>query len=267
MIELLTSVLVMLALMGCALGGIALQHRLPESHRDRRTLDSVLLVASMFVTFSALVLSLLTYSVQGSFEAAGSALRGYSSNLIQLNRELALYGPETRPARRLLRAYTAAAIASTWPGEPPPAGDYPRHVEDRPGSLESSRLGDMLHQAEAQIRHLQPKDAFHRQLAQDCLRQYAQLLQTRWTLIEDARSTVSVPFLSVLVLWLAILFVSFGLTAPRNKLVYVMISLCAFAIGTAIFVILEMATPLTGFIIISSQPMRDALAHMSPVAR
>ena len=42
-----------------------------------------------------------------------------------------------------------------------------------------------------------------------------------------------------------------------------MISLCAFAIAAAIFVILEMATPLTGLITISSQPMRDALAHMA----
>ncbi len=263
MIELLTSVLIMLVLLASALGGIALQHRLPPSHRDKRTVDSVLLIAGMFVTFSSLVLSLLTYSVEGSFQAAGSALRGYSSNLIQLNRTLGEYGPETAPAQHLLRAYTAGAIASTWPTERPPAGnDYPRHSINQPGSLESLSLGDLLHRIESDIRRLQPQDAFHRQLVHDCLRQYSQLLQTRWTVIEDARSTISIPFLAVLVLWLTILFVSFGLTAPRNKLVYVMISLCAFAIGAAIFVILEMATPLTGFIIISSQPMRDALAHM-----
>ena len=268
MIELLTSLLIMVALLGSALGGLALQDRLPASHKDKRTTDSMLLVASMFVTFSALVLSLLTYSVQGSFHEAGGTLRGYSAELIQLNRTLGEYGPETIPAQRLLRAYTAAAIASTWPDEPPPVGTYyPRHVVNVSGTLESLRLGTLLHQVEADLRHLPPGDAFHQQLAHDCLQQYMQLLRTRWTLIEDARNTVSIPFLTVLVLWLAILFVSFGLTAPRNRLVYVMVSLCAFAIAAAIFVILEMATPLTGFITISSQPMRDALAHMTPLAR
>lgn len=265
MAQLFFSFLVMLVLLGSALGGLALQHRLPDSHRDRRTVESVLLVASMFVTFSALVLSLLTYSAEGSFEAAGGAMRGYSIELIQLSRTLHEYGPEADRARFLLRRYTAATIASTWPSEPPPPGDYyPRNVPSSPGSWESTELGDILHQAETDIRHFTPTDAFHRQLAKDCLREYHDLIHTRWKLIEDAQSNVSKPFLIVLVLWLAILFVSFGLTAPRNRLVYVMVGLCAFAIAAVIFIILEMATPLTGFITVSSGPLRDALAHMKP---
>ena len=42
-----------------------------------------------------------------------------------------------------------------------------------------------------------------------------------------------------------------------------MIALCAISIASAVFVILDMDTPFNGFIMISSEPMRSALADVS----
>jgi hypothetical protein len=58
--------------------------------------------------------------------------------------------------------------------------------------------------------------------------------------------------------WLVIVFAVFGLIAPRNVLVYVTILLCALSFSSAIFFILELDTPIDGFIYVSSEPLRDA---------
>jgi hypothetical protein len=50
--------------------------------------------------------------------------------------------------------------------------------------------------------------------------------------------------------------------APRNVVVYVTIVLCALSFSSAIFFILELDTPIDGFIYVSSQPLRDALRHI-----
>ena len=68
----------------------------------------------------------------------------------------------------------------------------------------------------------------------------------------------------VLVFWLTIIFGSFGLFAPRNATVVAMLFLCALSVSGAIFLILELDQPFDGLLQISSAPMRDALARLSP---
>ena len=58
------------------------------------------------------------------------------------------------------------------------------------------------------------------------------------------------------------LFVSFGLYAPRNATVVAALLISAFAVSGAIFLILELDDPFTGMIQISGTPMRNALEHL-----
>jgi hypothetical protein len=60
-----------------------------------------------------------------------------------------------------------------------------------------------------------------------------------------------------------VIFLSFGLIAPRNALALVTISLGAVSIASAIYVIVDLDTPFSGPIVISSQPLRDALTHLT----
>jgi hypothetical protein len=66
----------------------------------------------------------------------------------------------------------------------------------------------------------------------------------------------------VLVFWLIILFVSFGLFAPPNATVFAALFVCALSVSGAIFLILELDQPFEGHIQISSGPLRNALAHL-----
>jgi hypothetical protein len=265
MTVLLQAAIVLLILLGCSAIGLFVRPLLSERHRSREVIDFVQLVVAMLMTFAALVLGLLTSSVKSSFDGVGNELRGLAVQLIQLDRSLRQWGDEAQPARELLRTYTATAIATTWKGEPKPPGNYyPTEAPAGAGSyLESSVTGDMLSQVELDIRQLEPHDSMHRRLAATSIAQFERLMQTRWRLIEQTGSSISPPFYIVLVFWLAVVFGSFGLNAPRNALSYTTIALGGLSIASAIFVILELDTPFGGLFTVSSQPMRDALAYLS----
>jgi hypothetical protein len=66
----------------------------------------------------------------------------------------------------------------------------------------------------------------------------------------------------VLVFWLAVLFTSFGLFAPRNGTVVASLFLGALSVAGSTLLILEMSEPFSGMVRISAQPLRFALAHL-----
>ena len=88
------------------------------------------------------------------------------------------------------------------------------------------------------------------------------LAEERWLLAAENESSVPQPFLATLVFWLTILFIGFGLFAPRHATVVVALLVGAVSLSAAIFLILEMDRPFDGLITVSATPMRSALAHM-----
>jgi len=265
MSELSGATILLVILLGGSALGVLVQPFLSEHHRSQETTDLIRLVVTMLVTFAALVLGLLTSSVKTTFDTVDNDLRSFSINLIQLDRLLGQYGSETDAARALLRSYTAAAIASTWATETnPPGGYYPMDVAPpSDNSIESVKLGDMLAHIEIDLHQLDPTDPMHRRQAVVILNQFEQLMRLRWRLIEEAHSSISMPFYIVLTFWLVILFASFGLSAPRNALSYITILLGALSIASVVYVILDLDTPFSGLFMVSSQPMREALAQLS----
>ena len=84
----------------------------------------------------------------------------------------------------------------------------------------------------------------------------------RWTVVEQLGSSLQWPFLVVVVFWLAIIFASFGLFAPRNASVTAALFVAALSVAGSIFLILEMDRPYSGLVKISSAPLRTALAEL-----
>ncbi|MEA3113264.1 MAG: hypothetical protein QOG58_3063 [Caballeronia sp.] len=266
MTELETSVVVFFCLLAATGLGAFARPLLPEEHKAQETVQLLKLVVGMLVTFAALVLGLLTASSKTVFDTTTTDIRTYAAALIQLDNSLREYGPDADAARRILRAYTAAAIASTWAQEPPPPGDYYQKTL-APGSgtdnLDSRTLGAMLERAQQNIRALKPPDQFHQKLADEALGQFDRLIQQRWKIVEEARGSASSPFDRILVFWLLVIFLCFGLIAPRNALALVLIMLGALSIASTVLAILDLDTPFTGAILVPSQSMRDALAYLN----
>jgi hypothetical protein len=86
--------------------------------------------------------------------------------------------------------------------------------------------------------------------------------KTRWLMYGQAMWEVSLTLLIVLVLWLIITFVSFGLYAPFNATAIGSLFLAALSVSGAIFVILDMHTPYAGVVHISDTPVRAVIANL-----
>jgi len=259
------SALLVFALLLMATGlGVWVRPLLPEEHKAHETVQLIQLVIGMLVTFAALVLGLLTASAKSNFDTASNDLRTFAADLIEFDGSMRELGSDAEPSRHLLRQYTAAAIASTWPREPAPSGDYPKDIGARENTqtLENVRLGDMLSAVGRELRQVQAHDPLRQRALDDALTRYRRVVDTRWTIIEEAHSSISQPFFKTLTFWLCVIFLSFGLVAPRNTLALVMISLGAVSIASAVYVIVDLDTPFSGPIVVSSLPMRDALAHL-----
>jgi hypothetical protein len=239
MTELESAAVVLLILLVATVAGMIIRPLLPDEHKTTETFQVVQLVLGMLVTFAALVLGLLTASAKTLFDTTTDDIRGYATQLIQLGDSLREYGAGADGARRLLRPYTAAAIASTWDEEPPPPGNYyPKKIilpDRRSGHLDSRVLGAMLEHAQRDARELQPQDAFHQKIAAEIQTQFDQLIQRRWKLVEESRGAISTPFDRILVFWLTVIFLCFGLIAPRNALSFVTLAIGAFSIASAVF--------------------------------
>lgn len=123
-------------------------------------------------------------------------------------------------------------------------------------------LGNMLAKVDVEIEKLMPQDDFHRQIAARLRDRVAQAIQQRWRLIFSTRSTLSWPFLLVLTAWLSIIFGIFGLTSPRNGLMYIVVGLSALSIASPLYLIVDYSEAVTGLLQLSSEPMRAALSHM-----
>ena len=128
MVDTALSVLVLASLCAGAWGGRVVFRHLPAVHRNHDTLDFARVASGLLVTFTALVLSLLLSTVSNDFRKTEADLRTYGAMITELDGELKVFGPTAEDVRVLLRRYTAAAIASTWPDETPPTGDYPRDL-------------------------------------------------------------------------------------------------------------------------------------------
>ena len=86
--------------------------------------------------------------------------------------------------------------------------------------------------------------------------------KTRWLLHAQNASAISTPLLVIVVFWLTILFVAFGVYADPNATVRIALFVCALSVAAAIFLILEMDRPFTGLIRITDAPLREVVSRI-----
>jgi hypothetical protein len=260
--ELVWAVLLFAVLIASAGGGSYLRTRLPAPHRSGETMDFLRIVTALLVTFAALVLSLLLASVRNAYDTAYRDRAHYAASLAELDQCMRDYGPVLSNARGKLHAYTAAVIASTWPGEPPPKGIAIPDTKGIPRLGEAPSLAMLMNGIGLDIAALAPADTTHKALAARCTADFANVMTARWVVIEDVHGSLSPPFAAVLMFWFMLVFLSFGLQAPRNLLAALVIAIAIVSMTSVMFVILDLDLPYGGLFGISSHTMRLALADM-----
>lgn len=254
---------ILLLLLACSQLGWWAQRWLREDHKAPPSTDSARTMAAMVVTVAALVLGLLVTSVKTDFDDHAGAYRRYGIALFEFDRRLRDYGPAAAPIRATLRAYAAAVIADTWPDEPRPSGTYPFPVHPVvPGSDETAEFTAMMTAMDQAVQALQPADPRQTRIATQLGDDVRGLESIRWSLVERARSRLSPVLLTVLVGWLAVVFLVSGLVSPRNRLTVVVLLLSGLSVASSLFLILDLDSAVGGFISVPSRPLQDALWHM-----
>ena len=232
------SSIVFAVVFGGASLGMLLRTVLPKHHLSDDSKGIVMISMGLVATMTALVLGLMISSAKNSFDALSSELTVTSSNIILLDGTLQNYGPETKEARDLLRSLLLRAIDQL---ELKQSAD-PTHLTLSTREMESLR---------DKIQALSPKDDRQRSFQGEALSILKEIRQARWLIYEQRSASISMPMLIVLVSWLTVLFISFGLYAPANGTVVASLLVSALSVSCAIFLILELYSPYGGLIRLS----------------
>jgi hypothetical protein len=230
-----------------AMLGMLIRRKLPESHLGDETKSVATLSMGVVGTLTALVLSLLIATASSTFNNRNQEMTVIAAKVIQLDRLLRRYGPEADDERDLLRRYMAMRFQDLFPqGGAKPVFQNPRTItlfeelEDRLAAMEghSTQQRWLLSQAQSRT---------------------TDLTEVRWLLVEQEGLGIPVPVLLVVLFWLCLLFMSFGLFSPPNATITVVLFLCAVAVAGAIQTILDLSRPFEGVVRVSGQPLRHAL--------
>jgi len=240
---LLMSVFVFACVFGGTIFGIFLRNTLPEHHLSPATKDVVRLGTGLIGTIAALVLGLLIASANSTYQTQSSQIQQLTANTE--------YGPETDFARNQLRRVVPAMADRIW---------HENSSDSRKAEpFEASAAGLSFYD---EILKLSPHNETQRSLQAWAINVAQDLAKTRLLLFAEAGMSIPMPFLVVLVSWLAIIFASFSLFADNNATTIGALGVFALSASASIFLILELSQPFTGLMMISSEPLRNALAPL-----
>ncbi len=236
-----------------ALLGVFVRSILSEHHLNSESKDVVKLSIGLIATMSALVLGLLIATAKTSFDAKATQVRQIAANVVLLDQVFAQYGEETTNVRRELRRSLDLMVDRVW-------------SENKSGSRNSGpfQATGAIERFMQDIFKISAPTDFQRALKTEILQLANDIAKDRLSLYVRSGDTVSMPFLTILVFWLTVIFAVFGLLSRPNMLVGLILLLCALSVSGSIFLILDLNSPFDGVMRIPSAQLRNALSPLNP---
>jgi hypothetical protein len=223
--EFVVTVVAFVSMIGAALLGFFSATRLPSEHLQDDTRGVVRLVANLFVVMTSLVLGLMLNSAKNTFETNNRDIRTLATELILWDRTMRALGPEAEDARRHLVEYVQISLNED-------------NILQEDPQAEAS-----LEAAGTSLRAIRVSDPQKIALWNDARQLYREVVRQRWVVLDEYGGTIPRPLITVVILWLAIIFASFGYRAPRNTIVTASFLLAALLISATLYLILDMDTP------------------------
>jgi hypothetical protein len=170
-----------------------------------------------------------------------------SAEILRLDQILVRYGPDAEPVRNTLLEYTEHKAFDLFP-------------EDRDRvNLSNPTTYQFLQRLEEMLLALKPANPRDQWWLSQALTLAAKIGDNRWLLAQQVGQETPRALVALLVFWLALLFASFGLFAPRHWTSTVILTLCALAVAGAVGIFLELEQGFGGLVRISPQPMHQAV--------
>ena len=243
------SLVAFLFIFGGSLLGIYLQTKLPSHHLYQGSKDTMRLAIGLTATMAALVLSLLVNSAKDSYTVKRGEIMRMAANVMYLDGLLAVYGPEARGARTLISNGVDRALER-------PSSEH----ESQSYGVKPLAAGAIdIYKA---IQNLTPHDNNQRILQTEALRVCFTLGQDRWLLYEQSGGFVLIPIVVMLIFWIILIFVSFGILSPSNSTTIVCLFLSALTVSSAIFLILALDQPFQGLLRFGGTPILSILENI-----
>jgi hypothetical protein len=233
--------------------GVWLRRHLPKHHLSKESEAVVKLGVGLIATLSALVLGLLISSAKSTYDAKVSEVNQITANFILIDQLLSEYGPDVTPARQKLRSSVQGMVQRMWDEGNDTAANSSSFTPTA-ASMETLRL----------VESLPTQTEMQRGLSSQITDAAKSLSQLRLLLFAQSGGSIPVPFLVILIFWLAIIFTSFSLFGPMNTTVFTFTFLFAVSAAGAIFLIYELDSPFRGMLQISKSTMLDALGVLPP---
>jgi len=220
---------------GLGLFGLFLQRLLPEHHMTSGSRDMIGAIMGLVSLLLALVLGTLVGSAYGFFAVQKGNVETLSARALQLDLALAQYGREAEPLRFGLKGAIKAAYQTIWGG-----GD----IDPKEFDVEYVLPG--FQRMNEGIAALAPHTPAQTQLLPTIAANAGIIQQTRLLMSLQLASPVSWPLLVIVVSWAMLLFCGFGVLSRFNSTSVAALALGAFAVASAVFLILELNAPFNG---------------------
>ncbi len=230
--------------------GSWLRDRLPEHHLNDQAISVIKSGVGLLSTLAALILGLLISTAKISYDSTASQLNQISSDLVLLDQLLSEYGPPADGAREALRQQSAALANNIWA----PASKLGHHA---------FVASDAWKRFSATIYQLPNATEQQRQFRKQIDDVISRGAQARLHLYTDSGSTLPVPFLVLLIFWLAVIFASYSILGVINPTVMVFVALFALSAAGALFLIAELNTPFSGLLKLPETQISQALPPLS----
>ena len=231
--------------------GLYLQKLLPEPHTSDRSRDMIGAMVGL-ISLLSLVLGTLVGASYSFYSTQKSEMETFAARAVQLNLALIEFGPETAPARARMKETLEGIHVMVWGGK---AGLTP-------DQLSVSEPLPHLQELDEYVASLDPKTPAQRQFAAAAAGDAAAIEQTRLLVSMQLASSISWPLVMIVVSWAVILFCGYGLLSRINATTLTALGLGAFAVGSALFLILELSQPFSGVFRIPSGAYDQMLASL-----
>jgi len=231
--------------------GLMLHRVLPDQHLDGDSKDTVKLVMGLIATIAALVLSLLVASAKSSYDAQLSGMEQLVADIVELDQKLSSVGPETREIRQGIRATLVGLHERIWSTD----GVNPAVLDPRLTLRQFERL-------ETAIRNLPARTDAQQADQKTALEMASTIARTRLVMFVETGTKIPTPFLVILVAWVGMLFLGFGLFARVNPTVTVALMVGSLCVAAAVFLILELNSPFSGLLRLPDAPVQYAISRI-----
>jgi len=228
--------------------GLALQKRLPQTHLSGGSKDMILAVIGLLTLLLALVLGTLVGNTYASFARQKAELEIMASRAMLVDQALAEYGPEAQPVRNLMKQALDQSRDLFWRG-----------AEADPGQLNADvavkRWGPLASALDA----LDAATPVQKDALAGAKANFAQMEQTRLLMSLQLSSPVVWSLVISVILWSMFLFCGFGVLSGTNPTTVIAMAFGAISVASAMFLILDLATPYSGLFRVPASSLEQAI--------